>query len=96
MNTIIKKLQKIVGAEWVRSDSLTQYFYGADVLTYFGQGALYPENHPLAVVYPASTKEVQAVVNLGKEGEGAPVCGRRRNRAAHRLHPRQEQRGHYL
>jgi FAD/FMN-containing dehydrogenase len=72
MNTIIKKLQKIVGAEWVRSDSLTQYFYGADVLTYFGQGALYPENHPLAVVYPASTKEVQAVVNLARK-EKAPL-----------------------
>lgn len=64
MNSIIDKLRKIVGAEWVRSDSLTTYYYGADVITHFGQGALYPENHPAAVVYPGSVKEIQAIVTL--------------------------------
>ena len=37
-------------------------------MTHFGQGALYPENHPVAVVYPGSTKDVQAVVNW-RQGE---------------------------
>ena len=27
MNTIITKLKKIVGAEWVRTDQLTRYYY---------------------------------------------------------------------
>ncbi len=61
---IIKRLKRIVGAEWVRTDALTRYHFGSDVLTHFGQGALYPENHPLVVVMPESVKDIQAIVRL--------------------------------
>ncbi|MCX8044499.1 MAG: FAD-binding oxidoreductase [Desulfobacterota bacterium] len=61
---IIKNLKKIVGADWVRTDDLSRYHFGSDVLTYFGQGALYPENHPLMIVMPESTKHVQAVIRF--------------------------------
>jgi FAD/FMN-containing dehydrogenase len=64
MSEIVSKLKKIVGSEWVRTDSPTGYYYGADVITYFAQGALYPENHPMAIVYPKSVEEIQAVVAL--------------------------------
>jgi FAD/FMN-containing dehydrogenase len=72
MNELMTKLKKIVGADWVRTDELSRYYYGADVLTYFGQGALYPENHPLVVVYPGSTKDVQAVIKLAAK-QNVPV-----------------------
>ena len=45
-DAIIKKLAKIVGADWVRTDDLSRYHFGNDVLTHFGQGALYPDNKP--------------------------------------------------
>ena len=61
---VIKGLKKIVGADWVRTDELSRFHNGADVLTHFGQGAMYPENHPLAVVMPGSTKDVQSVVRF--------------------------------
>ena len=64
LDDLLKKLKKIVGADWVRTDDLTRYYYGADIITYLGQGAIYPENHPLLVVYPDSAKDVQAVVRL--------------------------------
>ena len=67
MENITSKLKKIVGAEWVRTDPHTKYYYASDVMTYFGQGALYPENLPLAVVYPGSTKEIQSIVNLARK-----------------------------
>lgn len=67
MKNKISKLKKIVGAEWVRTDSLTRYYYASDVMTHFGQGALYPENLPLAVVYPDSTTQVQAIVKLARK-----------------------------
>jgi FAD/FMN-containing dehydrogenase len=67
--TVINQLKKIVGREWVRTDVLSGYYYGADVLTYFGQGALYPETHPMAVVYPGSVKEIQAIVNLVRKSD---------------------------
>jgi len=63
------KLKKVVGAEWVRNDSLTRYYHASDVMTHFGQGALYPENLPLAIVYPGSTKEVQAIINLARKND---------------------------
>jgi len=47
---VLRKLQSIVGPDWVRTDELTRYYYGADIATYLGQGAIYPENHPLFVV----------------------------------------------
>ena len=71
---IIKGLKKIVGADWVRSDELTRFHSGADVLTHFGQGALYPENHPLAVVMPGSTKDVQAVVRFSNKNSIPLYC----------------------
>ena len=64
MKNIINKLKKIVGAEWVRDDSLSRYYYASDVMTHFGQGALYPENHPLAIVFPESAKQIQAIVYM--------------------------------
>ncbi len=64
LDDLLKKLKRIVGADWVRTDDLTRYYYGADIITYLGQGAIYPENHPLLVVYPGSAKDVQAVVRL--------------------------------
>jgi FAD/FMN-containing dehydrogenase len=67
MKNITSKLKNIVGAEWVRTDPQTKYYYASDVMTHFGQGALYPENLPLAVVYPGSTKDVQAIVNLARK-----------------------------
>ena len=67
MNDIVKELKKIVGAEWVRTDALTRYYYSSDVMTYFGQGALYPENRPLAAVLPASTTQVQKIITLARK-----------------------------
>jgi len=67
MKNPVKQLKKIVGAEWVRTDSLTRYYYASDVMTHFGQGALYPENHPLAVVYPDSITQIQKIVNLARK-----------------------------
>ena len=64
LDDLAKRLKSIVGADWVRADDLTRYYYGADVATYLGQEAIYPENHPLLVVYPGSAKDVQAVVRL--------------------------------
>jgi len=69
MKNIVDKLKKIVGAEWVRTDALTRYYYASDVMTHFGQGALYPENRPLAVVYPDSPQQIQAIVNLAREND---------------------------
>lgn len=66
MKKIIDQLKKIVGKEWVREDSLSKYYYGSDVITYFGEGALYPESHPLVVVYPASVSEIQRIVRLAE------------------------------
>jgi len=37
---LVKKLKKIVGTQWVRTDDLTRYYYGADIATYLGQGAM--------------------------------------------------------
>ena len=65
-NDLITKLKRIVGADWVRTDDLTKYHFGSDVLTHFGQGALYPEHHPMVVVMPESAKDIQAVINLAK------------------------------
>ncbi len=64
---IISKLKRIVGADWVRSDDLTKYHFGSDVLTHFGQGALYPEHHPIVVVMPENAKQIQSVINLAKD-----------------------------
>jgi len=69
MSTGVNQLKKIVGGEWVRTDPLTGYYYGSDVMTYFGQGAIYPEAHPLAVVYPGSVKEVQAIINVARKND---------------------------
>ncbi len=69
MKNLINKLKKIVGAEWVRDDSLSRYYYASDVMTHFGQGALYPENHPLAIVFPESVKQIQAIVNLARKND---------------------------
>ena len=63
----MKRLKRIVGAEWVRIDKLSKYYYGSDVMTYFGQGALYPENHPLVIIYPKSVKDIQSVIRLAKK-----------------------------
>ena len=63
---LIAKLKRIVGADWVRTDDLTRYHFGSDVITHFGQGALYPENHPVVVVMPESAKDIQSVINLAK------------------------------
>ena len=54
---ILKKLKRIVGAEWVRRNALTGYYYGSDVITYMSEGAVYPENYPLFVVFPGTTKD---------------------------------------
>lgn len=67
MNDLVKKLKRIVGADWVRKDDLTKYYYSVDIATHFGQGAIYPENHPLLVVYPGSAKDVQEVVRLAQK-----------------------------
>ena len=69
MKKIISALKKIVGSEWVRTDSASRYYYAADVMTHFGQGALYPENHPLAVVFPGSTKQIQGIINLARKND---------------------------
>ncbi len=66
---LLKKLKRIVGSEWVREDDLTKFHFGADVLTHFGQGALYPENHPLMVVFPETNKHIQAVVKLAEQNK---------------------------
>ena len=71
-DALLKKLKSIVGADWVRTDDLTRYYYGADIATYLGQGAIYPENHPLFVVYPASTQDIQKVVKVAQRG-GIPL-----------------------
>lgn len=67
MKTIVNKLKKIVGSEWVRTDPLSRYYYASDVMTYFGQGALYPENHPQAVVFPDSLEQIQAIISLARK-----------------------------
>lgn len=72
MNSVVKKLKTIVGTDWVRTDSLSKYYYSTDVMTHFGQGALYPANKPLAIVYPGSVPEIQAVINLARR-EKVPV-----------------------
>ena len=64
INELTKRLKRIVGPDWVRTDPLSRYYYGSDVITYFGQGALYPENHPLVIVYPGSSEDVQSVIRL--------------------------------
>jgi len=61
---IVAKLKKIMGPAWVRDDDLTRYYYGSDVLTYFARGNIYPENHPLVVVYPESAGQIQKVLKL--------------------------------
>lgn len=61
---VIKKLKKIVGADWVRTDDLTGYYYGNDVITYFADGKIYPKNPPLVVVMPGSAKDIQAIIKL--------------------------------
>ncbi len=67
MKTIITQLKKIVGAEWVRTDALSRYYHASDVMTHFGQGNLYPENHPAAVVYPGSARHIQDIVKLARK-----------------------------
>jgi len=67
INKLVAKLQRIVGQDWVRRDDLTRYYYGSDVATYFSQGEIYPEHHPLLVVYPGSVKDVQKVVRLAQK-----------------------------
>jgi hypothetical protein len=64
---VLRKLKSIVGGDWVRTDDLTRYYYGADIATYLGQGAIYPENHPLFVVYPRSAQDIQKVVKLAQK-----------------------------
>lgn len=64
MKNIINKLKKIVGDEWVRTDLPTRFYYGSDSITHFSQSAIYPENHPRAIVFPESAKQIQAIVNL--------------------------------
>ena len=66
---IIKKLSKIVGSEWVRTDDLIRYHFCTDVLTHFGQGAIYPSNQPLVIVFPGSTKDVQQVIKLAHQNK---------------------------
>ncbi|MCK5421830.1 MAG: FAD-binding oxidoreductase, partial [Deltaproteobacteria bacterium] len=66
-NELTEKLKRIVGTAWVRTDNLTRYYYGSDVITYFSQGSIYPENHPLVVVYPSSTKDIQGVIKLANK-----------------------------
>jgi FAD/FMN-containing dehydrogenase len=67
VNDVIKRLKRIVGAEWVRSDALSKYYYGVDVMTHFGQGALYPANFPMAIVYPGSTKDIQSIIRFAEK-----------------------------
>lgn len=67
MNDLVKKLKGMVGADWVRRDDLTRYYYGADIITHFGRGLIYPENYPLLVVYPGSARDVQEVVRLAQK-----------------------------
>ena len=66
---IIKKLSKIVGSDWVRTDDLSRYHFGTDVLTHFGQGAIYPANQPFVIVFPGSTKDVQQVIKLAHQNK---------------------------
>ncbi len=66
---LMKRLKKIVGADWVRSDELSRFHFGCDVMTHFGQGALYPENHPLMVVFPENVKHIQAVMRLANKNK---------------------------
>ena len=67
MKQIVDTLKEIVGNAWVRSDPLTRYYYATDVMTHFGQGEIYPENRPLAIVFPGSTDQVRAVVDLARK-----------------------------
>jgi len=66
---IFSKLKRIVGADWVRADDLTKFHFGSDVITHFGQGALYPENHPIVVVMPENAKQIQSVLNMAKDNK---------------------------
>ena len=68
-DAIIKKIAKIVGADWVRTDDLSRYHFGTDVLTHFGQGAMYPDNKPMVIVFPGSTSDVQKVIKLANENK---------------------------
>ena len=65
--SVVRKLQAVLGKQWVRTDDLTRYNYGTDVITHFSKGAIYPANRPLAVVYPGSAREVQTVVTIAAE-----------------------------
>ncbi|MEE9504015.1 MAG: FAD-binding protein, partial [Thermodesulfobacteriota bacterium] len=69
MKNIVAKLKKIVGAEWVRDDSLSKYYYSSDVMTHFAQGAIYPQNLPLVIVFPDSPKQIQAIINLARNND---------------------------
>jgi len=69
LSEVVKKLKRIVGADWVRQDELHKYYYSVDIATYFGQGAIYPENHPLLIIYPGSAKDVQAIIRLAKQND---------------------------
>ncbi|MCP4717442.1 MAG: FAD-binding oxidoreductase [Deltaproteobacteria bacterium] len=71
---VVKKLKRIVGAEWVRDDDLTRFHFGSDVMTHFGQGAIYPENHPMLVVFPSSSKDIQSVVKFADQNEIPVYC----------------------
>lgn len=67
VNDLVKKLKRILGADWVRTDVLSRYYYGVDVITHFSQGSIYPENHPLLIVYPGSAKDVQGVIKVSQK-----------------------------
>lgn len=64
---LIPKLKRIVGAEWVRNDTLSRYYYSSDVITHFSQGAIYPENHPALVVYPSTADDIRKIVRLSRK-----------------------------
>ena len=59
MTAIVKSLQRIVGAEWVRTDEPTRERYGQDGL---GRPCL-----PDVVVFPADTAEIAAIARLCNE-----------------------------
>jgi FAD/FMN-containing dehydrogenase len=67
MKNVISKLKKVVGSEWVRTDALSRYYHASDVMTHFGQGNLYPENLPVAVVYPGSARHLQGIINVARK-----------------------------
>jgi hypothetical protein len=67
LNQIIKKLENIVGSEWVRTDRLTRYHYSNDVVTHISSGKMYAPNPPLVIVFPGSTKDVQSILRLASK-----------------------------